>query len=86
MNRQKIEMEIRMALARITEEDVSRLKSDENLAEAIGLDSLGRLELLSEVEDAFDLTIYDIDSEKASTIGGMLEIVEAALLEDAEAV
>ena len=86
MNRQKIEIEIRKALARITEEDVSRLKSDENLAEAIGLDSLGRLELLSEVEDAFDLTIYDIDSEKASTIGGMLEIVEAALIENAEAV
>ena len=86
MNRQKIEIEIRKALARITEEDVSRLKADENLAEAIGLDSLGRLELLSEVEDAFDLTIYDIDSEKASTIGGMLEIVEAALIENAEAV
>ena len=86
MNRQKIEMEIRKALARITEEDVSRLKSDEDLAAAIGLDSLGRLELLSEVEDAFDLTIYDIDNEKASTIRGMLEIVEAALLEDAEAV
>ncbi len=81
-----IEIEIRKSLSRITEEDISGLKVDEDLNEAIGLDSLGRLELLSEIEDRFDLIIDDLDSEKASTIAGMLEIVEAARAPEAEAV
>ncbi len=82
----QIEIEIRKSLSRITEEDISGLKVDEDLNEAIGLDSLGRLELLSEIEDRFDLIIDDLDSEKASTIAGMLEIVEAARAPEAEVV
>lgn len=84
MTRHDIEVEVRNSLARISEKDVSALKIDDRLSEAIGLDSLGRLELLSEVEDTFDLTIYDIESEKSETIGGMVEIVETAMLEAAE--
>ena len=81
MTRKDLEKEIRAILTRVTEEDASRVGLDEDLAEAIGLDSLGRLELLSEMEEKFDFTIYDLDTNKISTIGGMLDIVEKALLE-----
>ena len=73
MTRRKIEAEIRATLARLTDKDASDIGIDEDLATAIALDSLGRLELLSEMEERFDLTILDLDSDKASTIGGMLD-------------
>lgn len=84
MNRKDVEKEIRRTLTRLAEVDMSTVPLDQDLGDAIGLDSLGRLELLSEMEERFDLTIYDIDSDKAATLGGMLDIVEAALAEQKE--
>ncbi len=86
MNRKDIEVEIRNSLARLVDQDVTNIPADKDLGEAIGLDSLGRLELLSEVEERLDLTIYEADSEDTSTIGGMLKIVENALVQDVEPV
>ena len=57
------------------------LDSTMKLGAAIGLDSLGRLEMLAEMEDLYDVTIYDVDSEDASTIGDMLKILQNALSE-----
>ena len=85
MTRKEIETEIRCALARLTDHDVSEIAVEQDLGEAIALDSLGRLELLSEVEDQLDLTIYEADSETTSTIAGMTAIVEKALKESLEA-
>lgn len=84
MNRQEIETEIRKSLALILDKDVSDVAIDENLSEELGLDSLDRLELLSEVEDRLDLIFYDADAEKASTIRGMLEVCEAAIHQNME--
>lgn len=81
MTRHDIETEIRAALTRLTEEEAAYIRTDQDLGTAIGLDSLGRLELLSEMEEQYDLTIHDIDSDRASTIGGMIDIVEVALAE-----
>lgn len=85
MTREEIETEIRRSLTRLTEHDVSQIAVEQDLGEAIALDSLGRLELLSEVEDRLDLTIYEADSEVTSTIAGMVAIVEIALKERQEA-
>lgn len=81
MTRKDLETQIRAILTRVTEIDVSHVGLDEDLPEATGIDSLGRLEALSEMEEAFELTIYDLDSDKISTIGGMIDLVEAELLE-----
>lgn len=81
MTRNDLEKEIRSILARVTEMDVSNVALDEDLPIATGIDSLGRLELLSEMEEKLDITIYDLDTNKISTIGGMIDIVEKALLE-----
>lgn len=85
MTREEIEIEIRRSLTRLTEHDVSQIAVEQDLGEAIALDSLGRLELLSEVEDQLDLTIYEADSEVTSTIAGMVAIVEKALKDRQEA-
>jgi len=37
--------------------------------------------VLSEVEEAFDVTIDDLDADKISTIRGILGVVDAAMLE-----
>ena len=83
MNRALLEKEIRTILTRVTETDAFALSLDDNLTDETGLDSLGRLELLSEMEEKFDFTIYDLNTDKISTIGGMLELVETAMMEAA---
>ena len=84
MNRQEIEAEIRKSLAMILNKDVSDVPIDQNLSDEHGLDSLDRLLLLSEVEDRLDVTFYDADTDKASTIRGMLEICESAIRQSLE--
>ena len=85
MTRQEIETAIRSALAELTGEDIAAITPEEDLGAAIGLDSLGRLELLAEVEDRFDLFFPDADSESAGTITGMIDIVTRELARKEEA-
>ena len=84
MTRSDMETAIRNALTRLTEHDAHDLSLDADLAASLGLDSLGRLELLSEMEERFEVTIFDVDSESASTIRGMLSVVETALADQKE--
>lgn len=81
MTRDDFEKEIRSILSRVTEIDCSTVGLDDDLPSNTGIDSLGRLELLSEIEEKFDITIYDLNTDKISTIGGMLDILEQAMLE-----
>ena len=83
MTRTDIEREIRSILTRVTHQDVAKVTLEDDLIDTIGIDSLGRLEVLSEIEEAFDVTIYDLDADKISTIRGILDVVEGALLEPA---
>ncbi|MGR3514463.1 MAG: acyl carrier protein [Paracoccaceae bacterium] len=83
MNRTAFETEVRRILTRVTHQDVADVGLDDDLTDATGIDSLGRLEVLSEIEETFDVTIYDLDAEKISTLRGILNVVDAALLEAA---
>lgn len=86
MNRADIEMEIRATLAQLTDQDTSDIPTDRDLGDALGLDSLGKLELLAEVEDRFDLLFDDVDMTQAKTIDGIIAIAERNLaLAEAEA-
>lgn len=82
MTRIDIEIEIRRILTRVTHKDVGSVGQEDDLIDAIGIDSLGRLEVLSEIEENFDVTIYDLDGDRISTIRGICDVVEAALLEE----
>ncbi|HKJ61270.1 MAG TPA: acyl carrier protein [Hyphomicrobiales bacterium] len=79
MNRSEIEREVRATLARLTEQDASGIAADADLGDALGLDSLGRLELLAEVEDRFDVLIEDVDMDKVATIEGIIDVAERTL-------
>ncbi len=81
MTHRELETIVRKTLTRLTENDASAISSHDDLSSALGLDSLGRLELLSEMEERFDITIYDLDSDKVSSIAGMVGIIETALAE-----
>lgn len=84
MNEQVLETMIRKTLTFLTDKDVSHIPLDQDLSEELGLDSLSRLELLSEVEEQLDVVIYDVDTGKALTIRGMIEICETAIAQNME--
>jgi len=52
---------------------------DSSLLDDLGADSLDNVEMLMEVEDAFDLSIPDEDAEKWKTLGDIVEYVEEQL-------
>lgn len=79
MNRSELENEVRTTLARLTEQDTSEIPTDADLGDALGLDSLGRLELLAEVEDRLDMLFDDVDINLAKSIDGIIEITEHSI-------
>lgn len=79
MNRSDLDYEIRSTLARLTNQDTSGIPADCDLGDALGLDSLGRLELLAEVEERFDMFFDDVDINQAKTINGIVSIAERNL-------
>ena len=84
MNRQDLEAEIRRTLTDLTDVDATEVPLDEDLSLELALDSLGRLELLSEVEDRLGVLIYDVDTSQIMTIGGMIELCETAMAQNTE--
>lgn len=85
MKRKDIERLVRKQLAEQTEMDLSNVGLDDDLGETIGLDSLGKLELLVVVEDHFDITFLEASTESASTINAMIDLSLAELARQDEA-
>ena len=57
----------------VPKEKVSRTTSFVN---DLGADSLDTVELVMEIEDAFDLSIPDQDAEKIQTVGDVISYIE----------
>jgi acyl carrier protein len=64
---------------------VSKVRLQDNLREDLGLDSLAMLEMVFEVEEAFNLEIPDEDLTKITTVGDVAAYVETRLAGDAPA-
>lgn len=79
MTEHQQEIWLRSAIARISGTPADTVPKDADLQEAVGLDSLGRLELLSEVEDEFDLYFDDAPMVETLTIDDMLSAIDAKL-------
>ena len=60
-------------LAAVTERPVDTLTLEQELKGDLELDSAQTLELLSEIEDAFDTEISEVDAAKVKTVGDLLE-------------
>lgn len=53
------------------------LAPDDDLFEVLGIDSLQALDLLTDLEDAFDVEIPDYEVQGVNTLGGLAELIEA---------
>ena len=53
------------------------ITEDANVIDDLGLDSLDLANLVTEIEDEFNITVKDEDLEGVTTIGGFVEYVES---------
>jgi acyl carrier protein len=58
------------------EGDPHRIGPEYSLRDDLGLDSMATIELLYNLEEAFDLTIPDQDLEKLRTVGDVITYIE----------
>jgi len=56
--------------------DESKITSDASFIEDLGADSLDSVELIMQLEEAFDIQIPDEDAEKISTVGDAVKYIE----------
>lgn len=59
--------------------DVSSLGADADFFETLGIDSFQAMELLTDLEDAFDVEIPDYEVQGVRTFGGLAEVIERRL-------
>lgn len=67
---------IRAALAEHVKRDMASIQPDHDLRGDLGLDSVGVIELLYKLEEAFDLQIPDQDLGRLRTVGDVLMYVQ----------
>lgn len=56
--------------------DESKVTEDASFIEDLGADSLDSVELIMQLEEAFDIQIPDEDAEKISTVGDAVKYIE----------
>ena len=76
---------LRSVIAPITGRNVDNVGADEDLQEAAGLDSLGRLEVLAEVEDKYDFFFDDDVIGTSTTLNQIQSAINRQLQRDAGA-
>jgi acyl carrier protein len=71
-----IAIRVRTALATYLKRDVKTIKLSDALRNDLGLDSLATIELLYEIEDAFDVQIPDQDLAALVTVAHVTAYIE----------
>lgn len=71
-----IAIRIRTALADYLKRDVKTIKPSDALRNDLGLDSMATIELLYEIEDAFNVQIPDKDLQTLVTVANVTAYVE----------
>lgn len=74
--RTDIEARVRELIGRVAKQDVSLLRSDDDLVERLGVDSLQGLQILAGVEKRFDVRLPDEELIKMRTIGRIADAVD----------
>jgi len=72
MTNQEIEQKVRDILAAKLGIDVGTIRGDSRLAEDLGVDSFGAVELMFELEEAFGLKIPDSEIEHVRTVNDIV--------------
>lgn len=84
INEKEIEEKVKQIIAEKYGVDPSELKPDTRFIEDLGADSLSTIELIAELEEAFDIEIPDEDAEKNQTVGAAIEYIIKKLKEKEE--
>ncbi|SRR6266851_9638282 len=71
-----IAIRVRTALADYLTRDVKTIKPSDALRNDLGLDSMATIELLYQIEDAFDVQIPDQDLAKLLTVANVTAYIE----------
>lgn len=71
-----IAIRIRTALADYLKRDVKTIKPSDALRNDLGLDSMATIELLYEIEDAFNVQIPDKDLQTLVTVANVTAYIE----------
>jgi acyl carrier protein len=71
-----IALRVRSALAEYLKRDVKTIKSGDTLRDDLGLDSLATIELVYQIEEAFDLEIPDNDLPGLVTVANVTAYIE----------
>ncbi len=70
---------IRKELAAYLKKDIEEVQPEQALRNDLGLDSMGTIELLYQIEEAFDMQIPDDDLIGLVTVGDVIGYVESRL-------
>lgn len=79
MSRAARELWLREAVSGIAGRSAAETGLHDDLGATIGLDSLGRLEVLAAVEEEFGFVFDDDDLTAASTLARMLDAIDSQL-------
>lgn len=75
MNRTDINAKVLAILAHILKISKEAIKEDATL-ESLGADSLNRVQIVMELEDAFGIEISDDDAEKFNTVKDTVDLIQ----------
>lgn len=79
MTADETEIWLRDLVTRISGKSAAETGLEADLSETVGLDSLGRLEVLAEIEEEFDFFFDDNDLINATTLSRMLDAIDRRL-------
>jgi acyl carrier protein len=68
MTNQEIELKVREIISKKLDLELGKIGAESRLAEDLGVDSFGAVELMFELEEAFGLKIPDADIEQVRSV------------------
>ena len=76
MTREQIFDEVKKLLVDRLGVDEDKITEETSFTEDLGADSLDSIELVMELEDAFDKEISDDDAQQLTTVGSVINYIE----------
>jgi acyl carrier protein len=77
MTDQEIEQKVKELLAKKFDIDIGKITSESRLAQDLGVDSFGAVELMFELEEAFGLKIADSDIDGIRSVHDIVAYLSA---------
>tara|TARA_B100001564_G_scaffold113109_2_gene93873 strand:- start:4258 stop:4476 length:219 start_codon:yes stop_codon:yes gene_type:complete len=69
-------MDVEKIIAEQLDIDVSEVTDDKHIMDDLGADSLDTVQIVIDLEEEFDIQIYDEDVDSLETVGDVKEYIE----------